>query len=318
MSTATEDVTHSREIKEVPPQTLHPHPINEKIYGKEGLDPSLVESIREGGIIEEIQVNDQYVVISGHRRLMAALHLQLETVPVCVRYDLDTEDKVVWALIEANRTQRVKTLEQKVREIMEINERLKALRAEVANRYGVTKFSEIAKMDLDPETVRTPGVKEVQEYIKDHNPDGNDANSSIAIPLKHYGMSPIHYKKARKAMNAIDAFVDKGKITEANDIRHAMNTKGMKAFDKVVDRLRGVTVKRNFTSPSALVGKSLTFFEEAIEHLPKDGEFHKRASLALGIMKATRAELARMATNKELAPSTERIQNDPDSGSDEE
>jgi hypothetical protein len=318
MTEATEihaDVKTDREIKSVPPQLLRPHPINAKIYGNEGLDKRLVESIEEGGIIEEIQVTAELQVVSGHRRLAAAIHLQLETVPICVRYDLDTEDKIVWALIEANRTQRVKSLEQKVREIMEVNERIKAFRAEVANRYGTSKLSEIAEMDVDPQLVRTPGAKEVQEYIKEHNPKDNSANSAIAIVLNHYGMSETHYKKARKAMNAIDAFVSKGKIVEADEIRHALNTKGMKAFDKVVDRLRGVTVARNFKSPSTLVKKAVDAFTEAIEHLPKDGAFHRRACLALGTLKATRAELARMATNRELSPATERIQNDPDPNS---
>jgi len=318
MPTLEEAIEVTREIKNVSPQSLHPHPINAKIYGQEGLCNRLVESIREGGIIEEIQVTDHYVVISGHRRLAAAIHLELETVPVCLRHDLDTEDKVVWALIEANRTQREKTLEQKVREIMEINERVKSLRAEVANRYGTSKLAEIATMEIDPKLVRTPGAKEVQDYIKEHNPSSNGANSSIAVVLNHYGMSEVHYKKARKAMNAIDAFVSKGKISEADDIRHAMNTKGMKAFDKVVDRLQGTTVKRNFISPSSLVKKSLDSFTEAIEHLPKDGDFYKRANLAVGIMKATKIELARMAVQRELAPATERIKNDSDPRSEDD
>lgn len=307
------EIGNEREIKRVPPQLLHPHPINAKIYGEEVYDKALAESIAEGGIIEEIQVTPELVVVSGHRRLAAALHLGLETVPICIRYDLDSEDKIVWALIEANRTQRNKTLEQKIREIMEVNERIKSLRAEVANRYGVSSLSEIADMEVDEDAVRTPGAKEIQGYIKEHNPSGNTANKSISVVLNHYGMSELHYKKARKAMNAIDAFVKEGKINEASEVRHALNTKGMKAFDKVVDRLRGVTVKRNFKSPATLVKKAIDAFEEAIEHLPKDGEFHRRACLALGTMKGTRAELARMATNRELSPATERIQHDPES-----
>ena len=76
------EIRNEREIKRVPPQLLHPHPINAKIYGEEVYDKALAESIAEGGIIEEIQVTPELVVVSGHRRLAAALHLGLETVPI--------------------------------------------------------------------------------------------------------------------------------------------------------------------------------------------------------------------------------------------
>lgn len=304
-----------RVIKHVPPHLLKPHPINEKIYGKEPVDQGLLESIKEGGIIEEIQVTPEYVIISGHRRWAVAIKLELETVPICVRYDITSGDAVVWALIEANRTQRSKTTEQKVREIMEVNERIKAFRKEVAYRYGAKTLKDVADAKIDPSKITSENASEMQSYIAENLDPKND--KSLSIPLKHYGLSEQFYKKARKAMIAIDGFVDKGKINEANEIRKNLNSKGMKAFDKVVDRLQGTVVKKNFTSPSVLMNKSIEAFTEAITHLPESGEHSKRASIALVMMRGIKDELTRMSKQRELSPATERIKHEgsDDSGS---
>lgn len=315
---ATEEInevaTPSEQIKWVVPQLLKPHPINEKIYGKEAVDPGLVASIKEGGIIEELQVTPEHVIISGHRRRAAAIEAGLESVPVRVRFDLDTDDKVVWALIEANRTQRDKTFEQKIREIMEVNDRLKAFRSEVANRYGVTKLDEIAEMEeLDPKAVRTENAKELQTFIKENNPTGNTANESLLVALKHYGISKLHYSKARKAMIAIESFEADGKMSEAKEIRKALNTKGLKAFDKVVNRLKGTPAVKKPTKPEVLAKKAIASFEEAASHLPKDSDSDRRVQIALGIMTAVKEELQQLNTAPQ--PQTESIQDEDQASS---
>jgi ParB family chromosome partitioning protein len=303
--------TLSETIKHVQPQMLKPHPINEKIYGQEAVDQGLKDSISEGGIIEELQVTPDHTVISGHRRRLAAIELGLETVPVRVRYDLDTDEKIVWALIEANRLQRDKTFEQKLREIMEINERLKKFRAEVANRHGVKDLSKIAEIEnLDPEEINTTNPEQLQEFIRDNNNEKNKDNSSLQIALNHYGISMLHWKKARKALLAIEEFEKSGNMKAAKEIRWTLNNKGMKKFDSVVNRLRGIEVVKKFTRPSVLAKSAIDNFEKAIEHLPEDNEFIARGNIALGMMRAVRDEIVRAAVARELEPSTERIMPD--------
>tara|TARA_R110000824_G_scaffold172833_2_gene350800 strand:- start:8600 stop:9547 length:948 start_codon:yes stop_codon:yes gene_type:complete len=304
----------SDQIKRVTPQTLKQHPINEKIYGKEPVDRNLLESIRTGGIIEEIQVTPEYVIISGHRRTAAAIELELETVPVRLRYDLDSEEKIEWALIEANRTQRDKTLEQKIREIMMVNDKIKKFRMEVNARYETNNLGEIANLeDIDSEQVNTSNAEEMQEFIKENfNPEKNKKNSALQIALNHYNISELHYKKARKAMRAIDEFESAGKITEAKEIRHALNSYGFKRFDDVVNRLRGVKTVKKSERPSALAKKAIENFELAIKCLPDGNGFLPKANMSLGMMKSVRDEIIRLYVSKELEPETEKVQTDED------
>lgn len=96
------------------PKELKPHPLNKEIYGDEHADPDLVESIRSKGILESIVIRDDNVILSGHRRWLAAKALNLDKVPCTLMpfsNPLDEEE----ALIEFNR-QREKTFTQKMKE----------------------------------------------------------------------------------------------------------------------------------------------------------------------------------------------------------
>lgn len=310
----------SDQIKWVTPHSLKRHPINEKIYGVESVDPNLKESIRTGGIIEEVQVTPEYVIISGHRRTAAAIELGLESIPVRLRYDLDSPEKVEWALIEANRTQRDKTLEQKIREIMTVTEKVKRFRMEVNARYETNDLGEIAKLEaIDAEQVNTSNADEMQEFVRENfNPDKNKKNSALLIALNHYNISELHYKKARKAMLAIEEFESSGKIAEAKEIRHALNSYGFKRFDEVVNRLRGVKTVPKSERPSALAKKAIDYYERAIECLPDGNDHVARANMALGMMKSVRDEIIRLYVSKELEPVTEKVVTDEDSQDDAE
>lgn len=303
----------SETIRWVQPHALRPHPINEKIYGKEIVDQNLLQSIKEGGILEELQVTADLVVISGHRRLACAIELGLETVPVRIRFDIDTDEKVVWALIEANRTQRDKTLEQKVREIYEINDRLKRFRAEVANRFGVTKLKDIVKLEekLDPQELHIENPEQLHEFIKDnYDPHTAKNDSMLTVALKHYGISDLHWKKARKAIIAIEEFESEGRIADAKEARRALNTLGFKRFDNVIDRLRGVKKVKKFTRPTELMKRSIENLEQSMTFLKDDSPHLARANIAVGIMKSLKEEFARIAS--EIGPSTEKVKIDED------
>ena len=60
-------------IRRMDPMDLKPHPINEKIYGKEPVDQELVKSIKKIGLLEMLVIKEDGTVISGHRRLKAVL-----------------------------------------------------------------------------------------------------------------------------------------------------------------------------------------------------------------------------------------------------
>jgi ParB-like chromosome segregation protein Spo0J len=113
------------------PTSLHPHPLNKAVYGEEDvLDPEFLKSVQTYGILQPILVArlpllDGGVlgnfVLSGHRRLQAAVQLGLKEVPV--REQLVSDEDPLATLIaesqiiETNR-QRIKTESQKDAEVM--------------------------------------------------------------------------------------------------------------------------------------------------------------------------------------------------------
>lgn len=96
------------------PKDLKPHPLNKEIYGEEIADPDLVESIKNKGILETLVIRDDNVILSGHRRWLAAKALNLEKAPCRVLSFSDPLDEEE-TLIEFNR-QREKTFSQRMKE----------------------------------------------------------------------------------------------------------------------------------------------------------------------------------------------------------
>ena len=62
------------------PTDLKPHPLNEKIYGEEPVDPELAKSIEKIGLLEKLVIKNDGTVISGHRRLKAILKVGPEKI----------------------------------------------------------------------------------------------------------------------------------------------------------------------------------------------------------------------------------------------
>lgn len=81
----------------VNPNKLKPHPKNAEIYFD--LNDGLDESIRQHGILRPIVVNQDFVILDGHRRWVRAKKLGLNEIPIEIR---DFENEII-ALIELNR-----------------------------------------------------------------------------------------------------------------------------------------------------------------------------------------------------------------------
>jgi len=96
------------------PRELKQHPLNIEIYGMEVADLDLVESIKSKGILEPIVIKEDGIILSGHRRWMAAKDLQLDRIPCRILTFVDAEDEEE-SLIEFNR-QRQKNITQRMRE----------------------------------------------------------------------------------------------------------------------------------------------------------------------------------------------------------
>lgn len=90
-------------VQEIPVEYILPNPDQpRKKFNGEGIE-ELAASIKEIGIMQPVTVKrtegDKYVLITGERRLRAAISAGLSKVPVIIR-DIDDFDMSVWSLIE--------------------------------------------------------------------------------------------------------------------------------------------------------------------------------------------------------------------------
>ena len=129
------------------PKELRPHNLNVEIYGNESIDMDLVESIKNKGILEPLVIRDDNIILSGHRRWVAAKHLKLDRIPCrTITFDNDLDEKE--AMIEFNR-QREKTPEQRVRE----GKTLKVIYAERARLKQLSQLNNVKETIVVPPTL---------------------------------------------------------------------------------------------------------------------------------------------------------------------
>jgi len=120
---------------------LKPHPKNEEIYESPTGEAwsAFLASVKSSGVLEPIVITDDWRIVSGHRRYLAAKELGLVHVPCTVRQFTD-EDDILHSLVEYNRY-RVKTVRETMREatvIQEVEEH-RAKARQVAASWGTVK-----------------------------------------------------------------------------------------------------------------------------------------------------------------------------------
>jgi protein gp37/ParB-like chromosome segregation protein Spo0J len=174
-----------------PIDRLRPHPKNALIYG-DTADDELLRSVREHGVLTPITVTAAGVVVSGHRRLVAARAAGLKEVPV-TPFGSDDELDVVEALIESNR-QRSKSNEQIGREAGELTEVIAArqLRGRPPKNGG-----DIATISTERKT-----------------------RAQVATKL---GVGQKKAEEARRVVQTIDRLAKTGNHQEAEHLRKTLN-----------------------------------------------------------------------------------------------
>lgn len=111
------------QVIQVPPDQIDEHPGNAIYTINEESIKELAASIRIYGVLQELKVKrngNRFLLISGHRRLRAAIMVGLKTVPCIVVEDMKFDGiSDMELLIEHNRTTRERTIMDKAREIRE-------------------------------------------------------------------------------------------------------------------------------------------------------------------------------------------------------
>ena len=171
------------------------HPLNETIYGidDEGIE-KLIESIRLKGILTPLTITKGNVVISGHRRFLAAKEIGLEMVPA---FTIETEDPLeIEEILILSNEQRSRTIEQRMRE----GDRLCEIERERA------KARQGTRTDLN---------------IPENLPEGK-AGDSRDIAAKKLGMSGKSMEKGIEAIKVMDS-IKSINPEKAAEIKAALN-----------------------------------------------------------------------------------------------
>ena len=210
----SEPETKPRTIIEVKTSELKPHPRNEKIYGHREDVSDLVALIKERGrIVNNLVINADKVIISGHRRWLAAQELKYETVPCEILPPMSPEEELE-ELIHYNAS-RVKTLEQRIREGITLEEVYK-----VKNKASSLANLKQNKTDTDNVTIS-------EEYIDDA-PKGStreEVAKEAGIP------SGKTYERGKSVIIAVDKLIESGNEEDADLLLAILNKSVSAAAD---------------------------------------------------------------------------------------
>ena len=137
---------------------LKHHPLNEKIYSLSGIE-SLMESIKQVGLLEPPTIDQKFQVVSGNRRLETIKRLGWKEIDVHQIYVKKGEEVIT--LIHFNR-QRIKTIQEQLNEYFELEKYHK--------NKGVEKGKRVRKIVSD-EIKITDGQLARIIYIYKRNPE---------------------------------------------------------------------------------------------------------------------------------------------------
>lgn len=116
---APEEMATMADKTTLPVDNLQPHPMQLEVYGTVHLDETFVDSIRSQGLLQPpvvTMIDDEPVIISGHRRIEALKALGVKYVDVLVRH-YDNEEEMTLDFLASNK-HRNKTSAVMIRETM--------------------------------------------------------------------------------------------------------------------------------------------------------------------------------------------------------
>lgn len=195
---------------------LKPHPVNERIYG-DTYDHKLISSIEKYGLQGAIEITEDNVIVSGHRRWNVCLELGYKTIPTTIIKSM-SDDEIVEYLITMNQATRERTNEQIAREfevLLEIEER-KSKENQV--KSGGDRKSKDYKKSVS-ENFHTP-VKQKQDRSTDKAAAKLNANWSGRTA-----------EKAHETVKYVD-LIENTEPEVSKEIKKTLNNKSVSAAQK--------------------------------------------------------------------------------------
>lgn len=215
--------------KQVDPESLTPHPLNCMIYGEEEDVSELVDLISKKGWIKPLVVNQQSVIISGHRRWKSAIQLGLEVIPIEIR-EFPSELAELEALLLEN-TSRLKTTEQKIRE---------------ANAWKTVETSKARVRQLS--TLRQGSSTPVTPNLALR--EKGETREKVA---RRVGLGRTNYEKGARVVEIIDEQTTLGNLSQAQMLRKVLN----QSVDAAYQLIKKSTEKRSQILETLAGGKTI-------------------------------------------------------------
>jgi hypothetical protein len=194
---------------------LKPHPYNYKIYEPfseedDKLKKDFINSIETYGILEPIVVNENYEIISGHRRFFACLELGISSVPVRVK----SFDNEILAIIHFNK-QREKSGTIIRNEFNELDNLLfKKLGGRGKKNEGIDIYNTISEIFNISRGSATKLYKIFQE----------DKELFIKVKLPQNPNGTLSIDKAYFSLKSVKTLSVSKKVTEKNHVTLVRNS----------------------------------------------------------------------------------------------
>jgi DNA modification methylase len=221
------------------PNELKPHKTNVDIYGTEPVDADLVESIKNKGILEPLVIVDGNIILSGHRRWLAAKELKLKKIP-CRSMSFSDELDEKEALIEFNR-QRKKTYSQLMNEADMIEDIVKA--------RNKAKQSELASgAHLKESDKQVPLTSAEAEPKRSDNETREIVSDKIGISRDKYIKVKKVWDTAKTGDTYAKSLVDKLDKKEVT-VNEAANR--VKAFNEAPGHIKEKIIKEDLSAKEA-------------------------------------------------------------------
>lgn len=249
-------------IKKIDIKLLKPHPKNKEIYGEENIK-ELADKIKTSNWISPLIINKSNIIISGHRRYLAALSLKITHLPF-ERVNFKNSNEELERLLLENEY-REKTMMQKTQE-GKLWEEIESKKAK--ERMILTQNNNSAKSAMD------------------NVPQQVDKGATRDIIASKVGIgSGRTYERAKEVVNKIDELKQEGKKQDAEflktilneSVRGAQDIAGSNRLNEVSQELKDKVIKKETPVSNAIrdIKKNLGIAVENPKKIIKDEQENK-------------------------------------------
>lgn len=203
------------------------HPLNQKIYSLSGID-SLMESISEVGLLEPPTIDQNFLCVSGNRRLESIKRLGWEEIDVNQIYVKEGDETMI--LIHFNR-QRIKTIKELLNEYYELEHYYK--------KKGLEKGTKVRNI-VSKEIKVTDGQMARILYINKRNPKYIELIDKNIITINQAYLNIRRYEDEKSTK-----VKTKSSFNQFNNHEFTFHHKSSSLLEEINDE----TIQCIFTSP---------------------------------------------------------------------